>query len=520
MKNIVKQSKILLPASVAGVATLIGACSPYVQTPNIVLIYADDVGYGDLECNGESTVSTPNVNRLASEGVRFTNAHSTSATSTPSRFGMLTGVYPWRVPGTGIAPGDAGMIIRPEMYTIADLMHEAGYRTGAVGKWHLGLGDKTGEQDWNGLIRPGLEDIGFDWSFIMAATADRVPCVYIENSKVVDLDPSDPIEVSYSSPFDGVPTGKSNPELLTKLRPSHGHDQAIVNGISRIGYMKGGESALWQDESIAERITDKAVQFMSESKDKPFFLYFGTNDIHVPRYPSLRFQGKSGMGLRGDAILQFDWTIGKVLDAIDSLGIADNTIVILTSDNGPVVDDGYIDQAEELLGNHRPWGMFHAKGGKYSAFEAGTRVPMVVRCGKNIKNSGKRGSVSDALFSHIDFLASFAELVGVKVPEGVAGDSCPALSRLLGTDTGDRPWIIEHNLANNLGIVSGDWKYIAPGRGPAYAPLTNTELGNSRTPQLYNLAEDVEELHNVAEQYPEIVKQMDGLLKEIKNAEK
>ncbi|MGN1221136.1 MAG: arylsulfatase [Candidatus Cryptobacteroides sp.] len=511
-----RQGKLLLPASLAGVAALMDSCAPEVQNPNVILIYADDVGYGDLGCNGETTVSTPNVDRLASEGVRFTNAHSTSATSTPSRFGMLTGMYPWRISGTGIAPGDAGMIIRPEMFTIADLMHNAGYRTGAVGKWHLGLGDKAGEQDWNGVIKPGLEDIGFDWSFIMAATADRVPCVYIENSKVVNLDPSDPIEVSYSAPFEGVPTGKSNPELLTKLRPSHGHDQAIVNGISRIGYMKGGESALWEDETIAVRIKDKAIQFMNESKDRPFFLYLGTNDIHVPRYPSLRFQGKSGMGLRGDAILQFDWTVGQVLDAIDSLGIADNTIVILTSDNGPVVDDGYMDQAEEFLGNHRPWGMLHPKGGKYSAFEAGTRVPMIVRCGKNVKKAGKPGSVSDALFSHIDFLASFAELLGVQVPEGAAKDSQPALARLLGTDNTGRPWIIEHNLANNLGIVAGDWKYIAPGRGPAYAPLTNTELGNSKKPQLYNLKDDITEENNIAELYPEVVREMDVLLRSIK----
>lgn len=512
-----KHSKLIPEVSLIGVAAILGACSPVAQKPNIILIYADDVGYGDLGCNGEKTVSTPNVDRLASEGVRFTNAHSTSATSTPSRFGLLTGIYPWRIPGTGIAPGDAGMIIRPEMYTIADLMHDAGYRTGAVGKWHLGLGDKAGEQDWNGKITPGLGDIGFDWSFIMAATADRVPCVYIENSEVVNLDPEDPIEVSYSDPFVGVPTGKNNPELLTKLRPSHGHDQAIVNGISRIGYMKGGESALWRDETIAERITEKAIQFMSESKDTPFFLYCGTNDIHVPRYPSLRFQGKSGMGLRGDAILQFDWTVGRIMDAIDSLGIADNTIIILTSDNGPVVDDGYIDQAEELLGNHRPWGMFHPKGGKYSAFEAGTRVPMIVRSGKNVRGAGRPGSVSDALFSQIDFLASFAELLGVQVPDDAAWDSQPAISRLLGTDSTSRPWIIEHNLANNLGIVVGDWKYIAPGRGQAYAPWTNTELGNSREPQLYDLAQDIEELNNVAAQNPEVVTQLDGLLQRIKS---
>lgn len=213
----------------------------------------------------------------------------------------------------------------------------------------------------------------------MAATGDRVPCVYIEDGRVVGLDPADPIEVSYSKPFEGEPTGRDNPELLTKLRPSHGHDMAIVNGVSRIGWMRGGRSALWVDEEICDRITEKAVDFIRRSaeSDKPFFLYFGTNDIHVPRVPNERFAGRSGMGPRGDAILSFDWQVGEIMRALDSLGIADNTLVILSSDNGPVIDDGYEDGAVEMLGDHRPWG--EQRGGKYSAFEAGTRTPFVVR---------------------------------------------------------------------------------------------------------------------------------------------
>lgn len=498
-----------------GLSALAAAgCGGAPSRPNVIIIYGDDVGYGDLSCNGDfSTVATPNVERLAAEGVRFTAAHTTSSTSTPARFGLLTGIYPWRVPGTGIAPGDAAMIIKPDYYTLPDMMREAGYTTAAVGKWHLGLGDKRGEQDWNGRITPGLEDIGFDYSFIMAATGDRVPCVYIEDGRVVGLDPADPIEVSYSKPFEGEPTGRDNPELLTKLRPSHGHDMAIVNGVSRIGWMRGGRSALWVDEEICDRITEKAVDFIRRSaeSDKPFFLYFGTNDIHVPRVPNERFAGRSGMGPRGDAILSFDWQVGEIMRALDSLGIADNTLVILSSDNGPVIDDGYEDGAVEMLGDHRPWG--EQRGGKYSAFEAGTRTPFVVRW----PDGGVRaGCVSDALMSHIDLFASLAELVGVEIPEGAARDSRPALRRLLGRDRSDREWVVEQSTMGAVGIVRDGWKYIAPTRGPRYDRNVDIELGNDTIPQLYDLRNDPGERHNVAAEHPDMVRQMKACLDSVK----
>ena len=314
------------------------------QCPNVVFIYADDIGYGDLSCNGSKTINTPNVQRMATEGVRFTNAHSAAATSTPSRYAMLTGEYAWRREGTGIADGDAGMIIRPERYTLADMFRDAGYATGVVGKWHLGLGDEKGTQDWNQRLSPNPADIGFDYSYIMAATGDRVPCVFVENGVVVNLDPEDPIYVSYKQNFPGEPTGKKNPDLLV-MHPSHGHNQSIVNGISRIGYMKGGKSALWKDDQIADELTNKAVSFIENHKDEPFFLYFATQDAHVPRVPNERFAGKSGMGPRGDVLLQFDWSVGEILSALKKNGLDKNTIIILSSDNGPVVDDGYKDTA-------------------------------------------------------------------------------------------------------------------------------------------------------------------------------
>ena len=492
-----KTVNLLKTVPLTGVALLAGCSgSPQKpQKPNVIIIYADDIGYGDLSCNGTAAVSTPNVDSLAEHGIRFTNSHTTSSVSTPSRYGLLTGQYPWRKAGTGIATGDAGMIIRPEQYTLADMFREAGYATGAVGKWHLGLGDKAGTQDWNGTVSPALADIGFEYSYIMAATGDRVPCVFIEDGKVVNLDPSDPIQVSYATPFVGEPLARDHPELL-RIHPSQGHDQAIINGIPRIGYMKGGKSALWRDEDIADSITVKALDFIARHRNEPFFLYFGTNDIHVPRVPHERFAGKSGLGPRGDALLSFDETVGRVMACLEDLGLADNTLVILSSDNGPVVDDGYQDRAWELLGDHRPWADF--RGGKYSAFEAGTRVPMIVSWGDRFN-----GTVSDALFSHIDFFASLAALIGAGIPDDAAPDSRNAIDVLTGKDLTGRDYVIEQNVNSTLSVMDSEgWKYIEPSDAPAIEFYTGMELGNSPDGQLYNVSDAKYEKDNLIREFP------------------
>ncbi len=480
--------------------------------PNIVLIYADDVGYGDLSCYGYSKIPTPNVDKLASEGIRFTNAHCVSATSTPSRYSLLTGEYAWRNQGTGIAAGDAAMIIKPERLTMPRMMQVAGYKTAAIGKWHLGLGNETGKQDWNGLITPGLAELGFDYSYIMAATGDRTPCVFIQNGRVVNLDPKDPISVSYTHNFPGEPTGKDNPELL-RLHPSHTHDQAIVNGVSRIGYMKGGKSALWIDENIADSITYKALGFIEQNKNQPFFLYFGTQDVHVPRLPHPRFAGKSGLGPRGDAVLEFDWIVGEVTKKLQELGLEDNTILILSSDNGPVIDDGYQDKAAELLGSHKPWGPF--RGGKYSGFEAGTRIPQLIRWPLKIKPA-----VSKTLVSQIDWYASFAKLIGYKLKSNEAPDSRNDLNTLLGRGIKNRDFVVEQNRNNVLGIVIGDWKYIEPSKFAEKNKDTNTEMGNSPKPQLYNLKTDQGETTNLTDQYPDKVLQLKTKLDKVRRSDK
>jgi arylsulfatase A-like enzyme len=498
---------------IPGLLGIISAATPFSnaqspEKPNIIIIYADDLGYGDVSCYGATSLKTPNIDRLSNQGLRFTNAHCTSATSTPSRYSLLTGEYAWRRKGTGILPGDASAIILPDCITLPSIMKNAGYSTGVVGKWHLGLGP-AGGPDWNGEISPGPLDIGFDYSFIIPATGDRVPCVFVENRRVSGLDPADPITVSYKEKKGNWPTGKENPELL-KMHPSHGHDMTIVNGISRIGYMTGGKSALWIDEDIADVITGKAVKFIEDNKENPFFLYFSTHDIHVPRVPNERFAGKSGMGPRGDAILEFDWSVGEIVKTIARLKLTKNTIIIVTSDNGPVVDDGYKDQAVELLGSHKPAGLL--RGGKYSAFDGGTRVVFIAFWKGKIKKG-----VSDALFSQIDLMASFAKLTGKAMPAGAGPDSYNNLNTLLGKAGRGREWVVENASNGRLSIIKGDWKFIEPGPGEKVQENTNTETGNDPMPQLYNLSTDIGEKNNVAPDNQVIVNELTELLQRIKD---
>jgi arylsulfatase A-like enzyme len=501
MKNL----KSLVGIAAGSFALLQSSFSQPAEKPNIIIIYADDLGYGDVSSYGAKRLHTPNIDRVANQGLRFTNAHCTSSTSTPSRYSLLTGEYAWRKKGTGVATGDASAIIKPGRTTMATILKRAGYTTGVVGKWHLGLGPAEGA-NWNGEITAGPMDLGFDYNFIMPATGDRVPCVFIENRRVVGLDPNDPIKVSFKDPILSEPTGKDHPELL-KMHPSHGHDMTIVNGISRIGYMSGGKKALWVDEDLADIITGKAVQFINKNKDKPFFLYFATHDIHVPRVPNQRFVGKSGMGPRGDAILEFDWSVGEILKTLDSTNLSGKTLLIVTSDNGPVVDDGYKDQAVELLGNHKPAGPL--RGGKYSLFDGGTRVVFLVRWPGKLTPG-----TTNALFSQIDLLASFASLTGQSLAKDDATDSFNNLDILLGKSKTDRPWLVEHS--GRLTLLKGEWKFIEPGPGTKLQVNTNTETGNDTIPQLYNLRNDLGEKNNLAAQNALIVKEFSDFLKKIR----
>ena len=477
--------------------------------PNIVVMYADDLGFGDVSCYGATALDTPNIDRLASEGVIFYQGYATAATCTPSRYSLLTGSYSWRNERAHILPGDAPLIIDPGTATLPSVLKEAGYTTGVVGKWHLGIGE--GNQNWNEPLPLTPLDIGFDYSYIMAATNDRVPCVYLDGRDVVGLDASDPIEVEYdkNKPFPGLPTGRGNPELL-KMMFHHGHDMSIVNGVSRIGYMRGGEAALWVDEDMADVFLDKAVSFVEKNKDGPFFLYYAFHQPHVPRLPHPRFVGRTGLGPRGDAIAEMDWCVGEMLDALDRCGLKEDTIVIFSSDNGPVLNDGYYDEAVELCGDHRPAGPL--RGGKYSMYDGGTRVPFIVSWPGNVE-----AGESDALVSQVDFLASFAGLAGVSLDADAGPDSVDVLNALLGRSDEGRAEIVLEGIQAKTVLRQGDWVFIPPHQGPPVNTNVNIETGNSPVPQLYYLADDIGQIENVASVYPDVAERMADRLREIRS---
>jgi arylsulfatase A-like enzyme len=464
--------------------------------PNIIVILADDLGYGDVGCYGATRVKTPHIDALASQGLRFTDAHAAAATCTPSRYALLTGEYAWRKKGTGILPGDASLIIDPSRPTLPSVLRSAGYTTGAVGKWHLGLGKKN--LDWNGDITPGPIEIGFNSSFIIPATGDRVPCVFVEDHRVFNGDSSNPIEVSYGKKIGDDPTGKEHPELL-KMKLSHGHDNTIVNGISRIGFMSGGAKARWKDEEIADTLTARAVNFIEASKDKPFFLYFATHDVHVPRVPGPRFAGTSGCGVRGDVIQEFDWSVGQIMETLDRLKLADNTLLIVTSDNGPVLDDGYADGAVRDLNGHTPAGPY--RGGKYQIYEGGTRVPFITRWPGKITPG-----ISDALICQVDFLASFATLAGAERPREAGPDSQDVLPAILGQSKTGRETLVEQGGGVMTGLRQGNWKFIP--------------RPNAKNAELYDLAKDPAEKTSVAKENQEKVKELRELLQQAREQTK
>lgn len=456
--------------------------------PNIVIFYVDDLGYGDLSSYGAKGVKTPNVDNLAKNGIKFTDAHSSAATCTPSRYSLLTGQYAFRN-NAAILPGDAPLLIQPNTATLPSMLKKEGYATAVVGKWHLGLGN--GSIDWNTEVKPGPLEIGFDYSFLLPATGDRVPTVYLENHNVVNLNGSDSLKISYKNPIGNVPNGITHPELL-RQKADKQHSNAIVNGISRIGYQNGGKEALWVDEDFPDVFTNKAKQFINKNKDNPFFLFFSFHDIHVPRVPNKRFIGKSTMGPRGDAIAQMDWMTGAVMNELKRLNLDKNTLVIFTSDNGPVLDDGYKDDAEEKLGDHKPSGPF--RGGKYSAFESGTRVPMITYWPETIKPGE-----SNALISQTDYYASIANLVGLKLDKKEAVDSQNVIGAILDSKSKARKIMLEESLT--LSLRYGDWKYIMPFVNkpvPSWFKDKKVETGFDKKPQLFDLSKDLGEQVNVA----------------------
>jgi len=462
--------------------------------PSIIIVYTDDLGYGDVGAYGSTVLKTPNIDKLAEGGIRFSDSHASSSTCTPSRYALLTGEYPWRNEDAKILPGSAPLIIDTAKMTIPKMLREKGYHTAVVGKWHLGLG--LGNVDWNRRVSPGPNEVGFDYAYIMAATQDRTPTVYLEIGYVVGLNPADPLFVNYEQNFEGEPTGIDNPELL-KMKWHHGHNNSIHNGIPRIGFQKGGKSAMWVDEDMSDNFLVKAQDYIRKQKSNPFFLYYALQQPHVPRTPNPRFVGSSGMGPRGDVIVEADWCVGELMKTLEEEGLLENTLVIFSSDNGPVLNDGYYDDAVEKLGDHKPAGPL--RGGKYSLYEAGTRLPFITFWKGKIQPA-----VSDALISHLDLLSSLAKLVGseTRVP-----DSEELLDVLMGnSQNGRKEMILE--ATSRTALRKGDWVMIPPYKGPAVQSQVNIELGNSSEFQLYNVKDNIGQQKNLANENTEKLQEM------------
>ncbi len=480
-------------------AALALTCPLVAQQPrNIVLILADDLGYGDLSAYGATAYETPNIDRLANEGRLFTDAHSPHPVCTPTRYGLMTGRYSWRTwAGTANVWSDDPLLIEEGRYTLPMLLKDAGYKTGMVGKWHLGYGRPGGENwtdagvDYNGKIAPGPLEVGFDYYFGIPHVGQQ-PHVFIENHRVAGLTKESPLRLHRDDRW----TAKASYLERLGFPPRH--------------YFTGGLGALYDHRELALQLTEKAVAWMRENSGEPFFLYFAHRNTHGPVIPNERFRDKSGIGPYGDFVLELDWSVGQVLNAIDGLGSGDETLVVFSSDNGAV---------HRNLPSHRVNGPL--RGQKTEAYEGGQRVPLLARWPGRIEP----GSRSDSLVALTDMLATLAELLGESLPEGAGPDSYSFLGALLGRSqsTPVRASLVHNGYFGGYGIREGDWKLLmfqgGGGRsvsGGIWHPFQyDRTIPNG---QLYNLIDDPSEARNLYLDEPERVERMTQLLKRIRRA--
>lgn len=492
-------------------------CNADNAPPNVVLIFADDLGYGDVGCYGATKVQTPNIDRLATEGRRFTDAHSASAVCTPSRYALLTGEYPVRGNGGrgvwGPAPTTSPLIVNTEKTTIADIFKSRGYDTAVVGKWHLGFG--IARNAWKEPLRPGPQDLGFDYYFGMPVVNSAPPYVYVENDRVVGSDPDDPLVY--------LGRGAKGATPITPIPP-----EAAQRSANAFGGAKEAHK-LFNDYQVGTTFAKKSVEWINQRKDKPFFLYLATTNIHHPFTPSKRFQGTSKCGLYGDFIHELDWIVGEVLSCLEDNGLSDNTLVIFTSDNGGMFNHG--GQAAFKDGHRQNGDLL---GFKFGVWEGGHRVPMIVRWPGKVK----AGTTSNQVISNVDMLATFAAVTDQKLDKAQQADSVnmlPALVEEPEEQIRDH-LVLAPNKGTHLSVRKGKWMYI-PARGsggfggrtpnshtfagPAAATFVgsvNSDIEDGKIKkdappaQLYDLDADVNQTKNVHDEYPDVVKELTSLL--------
>lgn len=492
------------------------------ELPNVVIIFADDLGYGDLGCYGATKLKTPNIDQLAAEGRKFTDAHSASAVCTPSRYGLLTGEYPYKGNnGKGIwgpAPIISPLLIDPETKTIADIFKDSGYDTAAFGKWHLGF--KKGKNDWQEPLSPGPNDLGFDYYFGMPVVNSAPPYIYVENTTIVGSDPADPL----------VHLGRNAGDKATPITPIPPKAaQRSPNQFS--GAVEAHK--LFNDYEVGTQLTKKATGWIKSREEKPFFLYFSTTNVHHPFTPAKQFQDTSESGVYGDFVHELDWIVGAVMKSLKETGKADNTLVIFTSDNGGMFNHG--GRAAAAKG-HKING--NLLGSKFGIWEGGHRVPFIAWWPEKIQ----AGSTSDQLICSIDLLSSFANLTGQNLAN--QKDSINILPALTGNPEEPlrKEMYMTPHKPSHMAYRKGKWMFI-PARsdggfrgsqpnqhawgGAAVTKLVNTpnsDIQNGKIKkgsppgQLYDLEADVNQTKNLYLDHPAIVAQMSAALKKAKRA--
>ena len=440
--------------------------------PNIVYILCDDLGYGDIHCLNpdRSKVKTPQADRLAEQGMTFTDAHSSSSVCTPTRYTVLTGRYNWRTKlQKGVLMGYGKPLIDRERLTVPGMLKQAGYHTACIGKWHLGLnfGETKGKRDLSKPIADGPVDRGFDYYYGISASLDMPPYAYIKDRQFTQA-------------------------LTTEKK----------------WVRKGAAAEDFEAVDVLPELTKKACAYIADraKKDAPFFLYLPLASPHTPVVPTKEWQGKSEIGPYGDFVMQTDWALGQVVKAIDDAGIADNTLVVFTSDNGCAP---YVGVKEFEAKGHYP--SANLRGYKADVWDGGHRVPFIVRW----KGKVKAGSQYDGTVCLADLMATSADLVGVKLPDNAGEDSVSMLPAMVGETTESlREGTVHHSFGGNFAIRKGKWKLIFCAGSGGWAKPRDKEALKQGLPkvQLYDMDADIGEKTNLQAKHPEVVAELTQLL--------